>query len=162
MKLDASPRMRCLDPFEPAALSKVALEFEQDGNPGFAALVRAAIAREVLIVFPPTRDATADPAGLLETSWPAVAFIEDDDGHATGPGGWAAAGALSAWARAAIVHAAGSDPLPFDEAVVAARLIGRSLLVYSDAAHHDAWTHFLDHVVVLSALPAEPRGGRPR
>jgi hypothetical protein len=99
------------------------------------------------------------PHGLLKAlSRPVVAVIGDDDYRSTGPSGFPAAKRFAYWAKASIVHATGGEVKHYEEAVNAAVLCFRLLLVETDAAHGVEWRRFLGdgrRIPILAILPCD-------
>ena len=98
---------------------------------------------------------------------PAVFLIGDDpvDRRALGPHGWPIGAKLRTWARAVIVHGAAGEAKHYREAVRAADLVQRCVMVETDSAHAVAWGRFFNCPATLLILPcggvhpvAETRG----
>lgn len=95
---------------------------------------------------------------IRAVTMPAV-FIVGDDPHperrGIGPAGWPMATKLRHWVRngAAIVHGSSGEPEHYREASVAARYIGRCVLVECESRHALAWAAFLACPRTLLIVP---------
>ena len=125
---------------------------EQAGQPGAAELLRAVRRAEIELVNIAHRDAEVTVADLSQTG-AAVVLIGDDDYSSTGPTGWRCADTVTAWAAAAVVHASGATAETYAEAVHAARLLGRCVLIETDAAHAQDWAERFQGKPALIILP---------
>ncbi|WP_158323030.1 hypothetical protein, partial [Acidisphaera rubrifaciens] len=111
---------------------------EQAGQPGLAELLRAVRRGEMQLVSVGHRDAEITARDLPKTG-AAVVLIGDDDYSSSGPAGWRCADVVAAWAEAAVVHAAGATAETYQEAVHAARFLGRCVLIETDTVHAREW-----------------------
>jgi len=101
-------------------------------------------------------DLAHDRAASVDFYWagrPRLMLIGDDDGHATGPEGWACAAEAAAWCRGAIVYASAGDRHIYNLAVAGTAVIDRLLLVETSPDMAARWQNTLGDKVVLMVLP---------
>lgn len=128
---------------------------EQAGQPGVAELLRQVRRGGLAIVFCSSRTDPLDIADLDQAPCPVVVVVGDDDYASTGPAGWRAASTLAAWARAAVVHAAGATADTYRQAADAARIVGHSVLVETDSAHALEWAAIFHEQPVLTVFATD-------
>jgi hypothetical protein len=139
----------------PDNVAKAIVAAVQCGQPGVAELLRHVRSGDIQIVQVESRDADIATADLIIVDRPAVALVGDDDYRSTGPKGWRSATTISAWARSAVIHAAGATADTYREAVRGAHVTGRCALIETDAAHADAWAGVFTGKPVLVILPRD-------
>jgi len=111
---------------KPADLARAIAAVEQTGQTGLAELLREVRTGTFALVAVETRNAIVRPEDLQACVLPAVTLIGDDDYASTGPAGWRGAAAVAAWARCAVIHAAGATAETYKEAIRGARAtVGR-------------------------------------
>jgi hypothetical protein len=99
---------------------------------------------------------------LLSSNGPRVVLIADDAGNSRDPDEWRCAISAIAWARAALVHGTGGKVEHYREAVAAAEVKGRCLLVETDSAHVASWMAAIQprKIPALMFIP-HPGGSHP-
>ncbi|GAN76271.1 hypothetical protein [Acidisphaera rubrifaciens] len=138
----------------PDDLARAVAVAEQAGQPGLAELLRAVRQGKIQLTHVPHRDAEVTARDLPQTG-AAVVLVGDDDYSSTGPAGWRCAATIAAWAEAAVVHAAGATAETYAEAVHAARLLGRCVLIETDAAHAREWAERFPLKPTLVIVPRD-------
>lgn len=130
---------------------------------GFAELLLATAARRIALTAIIGRRTAWTPRAL-KTALPTVVTIGDDAGDSRDPDEWRCAISAIAWTRAAIVHGTGAEAWHYREAIRAAELKGRCLLIETDSAHVAAWLAALQprQIPVLSIIPPPGTGAHPR
>ena len=139
-------------------IARAILIAEQAGQPGLAELLRALRRGDIQLAHVPHRDTVIRAADLPQTA-ATVALVGDDDYQSTGPNGWRGAAAITAWASCAVIHGSGTSAETYAEAVHAAQLLGRCVLVETDAAHAHEWAERFRPKPTLIILP--PDGVHP-
>jgi hypothetical protein len=125
----------------PADLDDAIIEAERAGAPGRAHLLRQFKSGRLVLL--DVQRSTS--ARLFETfaaqcgALPALAIVGADEALQDGPEEWPLTKRMVRWARAAILHAAGSDVGWYEIACVAAELYRRVLLVECTSAALPAW-----------------------
>jgi hypothetical protein len=137
----------------PDNLAKAAVAAEQAGQPGVAELMREVRRGGLAVFFSSDRQQVVTLAELNQAVRPTVVVVGDDDYQSTGPSGWRCSAVVSEWAAAAVVHAAGATAESYSEAVRAARLLGRAVLIETDTAHAEEWALVFEPKRVLLVLP---------
>jgi hypothetical protein len=141
----------------PDNLAKAAMAADQAGQPGVAELMREVRRGGLCVFFNSDRSQTITMAELNQAQRPTVVVIGDDDYSSTGPAGWRCSATIAQWPAAVVVHAAGATAESYAEAVKAARLLGRAVLVETDTAHVEEWAMTFYGRPVLLVLP---KGGQ--
>lgn len=122
--------------------------------PGLIELVRSARRGEINLV-QIDRKAVAPIRLMEQATRPVVCLIGDDDYNSSGPSGWHATRRLLWWAKAAMIHAAGSDARSYQAAIGMALSCRRCLLIETDTAHCEEWGDVLSrrHIPFLGLRP---------
>ena len=118
-------------------------------------LVRAAADRRIALAWAVRPDAKW-PFKTITPAQPAVVLIGDDPGPeapSIGPEGWVLAKRLRGWPQAVIVHGAAGQPEHYREAVFAALVVKRVIMVETDSAHALAWGEWFRCPRTLMILP---------
>jgi hypothetical protein len=96
---------------------------------------------------------------LLPSTGPRVVLISDDLGDSRDPDEWRCAISATAWARASIIHGTGGKVEHYREAVRAAEVMGRCLMIETDSAHAPAWAGAIHTREIPALLFIPPPGG---
>ena len=142
-----------LEACTPENLAKAAVAADQAGQPGVAELMREVRRGGLALFFNSDRNQEVTVDDLNQAQRPTVVVIGDDDYSSSGPTGWRCSATVAEWAVAAVIHAAGATAESYAEAVKAARLLGRAVLVETDTAHALAWAQVFQPKRVLLVLP---------
>jgi len=142
-----------LEACTPENLAKAAVAADQAGQPGVAELMREVRRGGLALFFNSDRDQAVTVAELNQAARPTVLVVGDDDYSSTGPAGWRCSATIAQWAAAVVVHAAGATAESYAEAVKAARMLGRAVLVETDTAHVKEWAMTFCGRPVLLVLP---------
>lgn len=111
---------------------------------GHLAGILGPVIRGELDLIAPTRNTLALPfKRVSRRGRPVVVILGDDDYCHAGPGTWACAGRIRAWASFAIVHGTGAQRAHYDMAAGVAQRVGRLLLIETTAAAAQDWAGFL-------------------
>lgn len=137
----------------PENLAKASVLSDQAGQPGVAELMRQVRRGGLAVFFASDRKQPVTVAELNQAARPTVVVIGDDDYRSTGPSGWLATPVFAEWASAAVVHAAGASAESYAEAVKAARLLGRAVLVETSTGYAHEWAKTFAPRRVLMVLP---------
>jgi hypothetical protein len=137
----------------PADISRAIADLNAAGHPAHATLFRAVLAGELLLGLISDRRKTVRPADLWPITQPVLLVIGDDDEKPTGPTGWRCAETVTTWAKAAIVHGTGAAPSHYAEAVRAATITGRAVLVETNSAKVTIWARRFSGKPVLTIIP---------
>lgn len=146
-----------------AEIARMIAQAELAGAGFLAGLLRPVMAGELSLIVP-MRDAVQPPFyRMAKKRRPIVTLVGDDDYATTGPGGWACADKLRAWAAFAIVHGTGAQLEHYDMAAAAARDVGRLLLIETTSTAAQEWAGFLQErtpaLPFMGILP--PSGTHP-
>lgn len=136
-------------------LARASMIADQAGQPGVAEILREVRRGGLAAGFCRRREEPLHLRDLERSSTPMVFVIGDDDYRSTGPAGWRCADTLARWARAAVIHAAAATPESYGEAVRAARMLGRAVLVETDMAHMMQWAELFRDRPVLVILATD-------
>jgi hypothetical protein len=146
-------------------LATAAMMADQAGQPGTAELFRAAMQGNLGLAVITKRDVKVSAADLQRGDDAVLTLIGDDDYQSTGPRGWACASAVAAWAKCAVIHAAGASAETYREAILGARVKGAAVLVETNTANAKAWADLFagkPTLLVLSRAgdhPIQPAAG---
>jgi hypothetical protein len=96
---------------------------------------------------------------LLPSTGPRVVLIADDLGDSRDPDEWRCAISATAWARASIIHGTGGKVEHYREAVRAAELTNRCLMIETNSARAPAWVAAIHDRDIPGLVFIPPRGG---
>jgi hypothetical protein len=140
---------------KPSDIARSVALAEQAQQPGLAELLRELLTGTFSLVSASGRTALVNPDELARAQHACVVLIGDDDYASSGPAGWRCAETIAAWARCAVIHAAGASAETYHEAVQGARLLGRAALIETDTAHAEEWASLFVGKPALLVLPRE-------
>jgi len=119
-------------------------------------LLRAVMQKRIALV-ELRRETPAPIRDMERMNRPVVVLLGDDDGMVTGPAGWASVGRLQYWPRAVMIHAAGGTAEHYQDAVAAAEVTGRCLIVETTSGKAESWAAWIKKAPqrphVLMVLP---------
>ena len=126
-----------------AEIARMIAQAETAGAGHLAGLLRPVMAG-VLNVIVPMRDTVQPPFFRMSKGGrPVLVLVSDDDYRPAGPGTWACAAKLRAWAAFAIVHGTGAQGWHYAMAATAAQDVRRLLLIETTSAAAQCWAGFL-------------------
>ncbi len=144
-------------------VARVIGQAELAGAGFYVPLLRRVMRGELNVCWP-QRD-TVQPLfyRLSKSGRPLVVVVGDDDYKPAGPGTWACAAKLRAWAAFAIVHGTGGKPEHYQMAANAAVEVRRLLLIETTSVAAQEWAAFLfernPKLPFMGVLP--PDGAHP-
>jgi hypothetical protein len=106
---------------------------------GFLELLRAVRAGRISLTAILNRRAVWTPRSI-KSRLPVVILISDDNGDSRDPCEWRCSISAIAWSKCALIHGTGGERWHYAEAIKAAQLTGRCLLVETDSSHVAAWS----------------------
>jgi len=128
---------------KPAEIAHMIVQAEQAGAGFYVPLLRRVMQAELNVCFP-MRDTTMPPLYRLgKKGRPVVCILGDDDYQAAGPGTWACADKVRAWAAGAVVHGTGGQPWHYDAAADTAMHVRRLLFIETSSDGAQQWAAFL-------------------
>jgi hypothetical protein len=151
--------MKCLN-VEPGTRLDQAIA-EVYARPGFetsAVLFHAVQARRIGLTIIFARRFPWTPR-MLPATGPRIVLIADDSGDSRDPDEWRCAISATAWAKSAIIHGTGAKPEHYHEAVTAAEVTKRCLLVETNSARAAAWVAAIEPREIPGLVFVPPRGG---
>jgi len=126
-----------------ADIARAIGQAELAGAGFYVPLLRRVMQGEVNACWP-QRDTVQPPFYRLSKSGrPLVVIVGDDDYKPAGPGTWACADKLRAWAAFAVLHGTGGKPEHYAMAAEMAMQVRRLLLIETTSAAAQDWAAFL-------------------
>jgi hypothetical protein len=138
---------------EPEKLISVAVGLDQAGHPGMAQIFREMAIGGFAAILNVQRGEKFTQAELNAANRPTLVVLGDDDYQSTGPDGWRCSATVASWAACALIHASSDNAESYQQAVIAARTMGRCVLIETDSAHAEAWGDIFPDKPTLTILP---------
>jgi hypothetical protein len=137
----------------PEKLISVAIGLDQAGHPGMAQIFREMAIGGFAAILNVQRDEKFTQAELGAANRPTLVVLGDDDYQSTGPDGWRCSATVASWAACAVIHASSANAETYQQAILAARTMGRCVLIETDSAHAEAWLDLFPTKPTLTILP---------